>query len=135
MPGKARVYCINHDCSKQHICARYASRPLNGALTRVYKEVWDGQQCVKFVPTVPAENVESFLLLDEPMKPTGRIMDPADIELREYLVKLVSDNFDKLFMRELSWNSGTAYNVPGISARVVDLIMPVVKRNMLARKR
>ena len=135
MSGKARVYCINHECSKKHICARHMSRPLPDMLTRCYMEYWNKKSCEKYVPTAGEVPQPAYIMDDQPHKHTGRIQDPGDIELREYLVRLVTDNFDELFMRELAWRNGLAYNIPQIAARVVDLVMPVMKRNAAIRKK
>lgn len=135
MSAKARVYCVNHECTKRHLCARYISRPLPGMSTREYKEVWNQKECEKYVPTVPQEKQAAYINIDEPLKQTGRTQSPADIELREYLVKVVTNNFDTLFMNELAWRSGGSYNVPKVAGRVVDLLLPVIKRNLTIRKR
>lgn len=130
---KTKIYCTNSDCTRRHFCARYLSRPANGTPTRKYEEVWNGKPCLKFDPTVPDQQ-PSYLTIDEPMATKGRIQNPRDIELREHLVRTVVDHFDELFMQEMAWRSGTAYNVPQIAGRVVDLIMPIMKRSSTVRK-
>jgi hypothetical protein len=101
----------------------------------MYKELWNNKECEKYVPTVPTTQAPAYLNIDEPHRPTGKIQDPADIELREYLVRLVGGRFDDLFMNELCWRSGVSYNISKVAARVVDLLLPVIKRNTAARKR
>jgi hypothetical protein len=135
MEAKARVYCTNSECSKKHICRRYVSRALPEMITRCYAEFWNKQACIKFVPSVANEEQQpAYIKDDEPQQTKGRIQNPRDIELREHLVRMISENFDALFMQEMAFRSGMTYNIPRIAGRVVDLLMPVITRNSTVRK-
>lgn len=131
---KKNILCINHDCSKKAFCRRYVSRPLPDDCVACYQEIYHRQPCSKYMPnSLAQESQETYINIDTPA--TGRAVNNEDAELREYLVSMVQDNFDDIFMKDLAWRSGEAYHVTAISGKIVDLLLPAIKRNVLSRKR
>jgi hypothetical protein len=134
-PNK-KVYCINSECGLKGTCARYSEVPKAYGINKKFEESWNGKQCIKYraKPTrQPRRTQEQYIRIDEPIAFYSTI--PQEVELREHLVRQVTDNFDRIFVD----TPGISMDAPSrikLAARLVDFMMPkVVAKRRLTESR